>query len=404
MGAFEYTALDVKGKNKNGVLEGDTPRQIRQQLREKGWTPLTVDEVSQKDSGGRGSFSFGNRVNAMDLAMITRQLATLLQAGLPLEEVLRATAQQSDKPHLQSILLGVRSKVREGHSLADGFGDFPTVFPVIYRKTIEAGEQSGHMALVLERLADYTESQQQMKQKTIMALFYPALLTGMAILIVTALLAYVVPQVTSMFDNFDQELPWITQALITTSDTIRDYGFIILIALIGLVSLIKYLLKQPESQAKIHRLILHVPVIGRLVRSSNTARFSRTLSIMVASSVQILEALRISAQVLTNAPMKNAVEEAVTSVREGGTLHQALEKTGYFPPMTLSLIASGESSGNLEDMLERAANIQEREVETMISTLLGLFEPILIFVMGGVVLVIVIAILLPIFELNQLVG
>ncbi|MGD8590830.1 MAG: type II secretion system inner membrane protein GspF [Chromatiales bacterium] len=403
MDAFEYVALAPNGKEKRGVLEGDSPRQIRQQLREAGLTPLSVDSASAT-SREKKSFGLQRGVNAMELALLTRQMATLLRSGLPLEHVLKTTAQQSQRRHVERILLAVRAKVLEGRSLADGLSLYPRVFPELYIRTVSSGEESGHLEVVLERLADYTEQRQQMRQKTLLALFYPALLTIVSILIVGGLLTYIVPQVTRVFDSVSQELPWITQALIATSDMFRAHGLTLFIILACLGLLFNYLIKQPGPKLAWHRFVLRVPLIGRLVRTSNAARFSRTLSIMAASSVPILDALRIAAQVLTNLPMQSAVKEAATMVREGSSLHNALDKTGYFPPMTLSLLASGESSGNLEGMLERSADIQDREIESLVSTILGLFEPLLILIMGGVVLLIVLAILLPIFDLNQLVG
>jgi general secretion pathway protein F len=401
--AFEYVALAPNGKEKRGVLEGDSPRQIRQQLRDAGLTPISVDSASAKSTEKKG-FNLQRRVNAMELALLTRQMATLLRSGLPLEHVLKTTAQQTQKRHVERILLAVRAKVLEGRTLADGLSQYPRVFPELYIRTVSSGEESGHLEVVLERLADYTEQRQQMRQKTILALFYPALLTIVSILIVGGLLTYIVPQVTRVFDSVAQELPWITQALIATSDMLRVHG-LTLFVILGLCGMLfSYLIKQPGPKLAWHRFILHVPLFGRLVRTANAARFSRTLSIMAASSVPILDALRIAAQVLTNLPMQSAVIEAATMVREGSSLHSALEKTGYFPPMTLSLLASGESSGNLEGMLERSADIQDREIESLVSTILGLFEPLLILIMGGVVLLIVLAILLPIFDLNQLVG
>ncbi len=406
MEAFEYSALDNRGKEKKGILEGDSPRQIRQQLRERGLTPLRVVEIVRQEqaSDTHGGFSLRRGVSAMDLALVTRQLATLVRSSLPLEEALRTVAAQTEKRHLKRILLAIRAKVREGHSLASGFADFPRVFPELYHRTIAAGEETGHLDVVLDRLADYTESRQQMRQKVLLALFYPALLTIISILIVIALLTYVVPQVVRVFENVAQDLPPLTQALITLSDTLREHGMLIFGLLAALIIGFNLLLRKPAFRAMVQRFQLKIPLIGRLIRGINAARFSRTLSILAASNVPILEALRISSQVLTNVPMRQGVEDATLRVREGSALHTALEKTGYFPPLTLSLMASGEASGDLEGMLERSANIQEREIESMIATVLGLFEPILILVMGGVVLIIVLAILLPIFELNQLVS
>lgn len=404
MGAFEYTVLDASGREKKGVMEGDAPRQVRQQLREKGLVPLEVQEVAQRETRNRKQFSLFRRgISATDLALITRQLATLVRAALPLEECLRAVSQQTDRPRLKSMLIAVRSRVMEGHTLAAGLGDFKHVFPELYRTTVEAGEASGHLDRVLERLADYTENRQQMRQKIQLAVFYPAMLTVVAILVVGGLMTYVVPQVVQVFDNIGQNLPPLTRGMIAVSDFLRNYGLLILLSLVAAGFVFSWLLKNEDNRRRFHRLQLSVPLVGRLVRGINTGRFSRTFSILTASGVAVLEALRISAQVVSNLPMRDAVDEAAARVREGASIAGALEQSGYFPPMTVHLIASGESSGKLEEMLERAAINQEREIETMIAALLGLFEPMLILVMGGVVLVIVLAILLPIFDLNQLV-
>jgi general secretion pathway protein F len=291
----------------------------------------------------------------------------------------------------------------EGHTLAAGLGDFPRIFPELYRTTVEAGEQSGHLERVLERLADYTENRQQMRQKIQLAVFYPAMLTVVAILVVGGLMVYVVPQVVQVFDNIGQNLPPLTVGLIAVSDFMRDNGLLILVVLVLVGVIISYLLRNEANRRRFHRMKLTLPLIGRLEQGLNTGRFARTFSILTASGVSVLEAMRISASVMSNIPMREAVDEAAARVREGAGIATALEKSGFFPPMTIHLIASGEASGKLEEMLERAAINQEREIETMIAAVLGLFEPLLILVMGGVVLIIVLAILLPIFDLNQLV-
>lgn len=404
MGAFEYTALDSSGREKKGVIEGDAPRQVRQQLREQGWVPLEVQEVVRHDARGRRHFAFLQRgISPTELALITRQLATLVRAALPLEECLRAVAQQTDRARLKSMLLAVRSRVMEGHTLATGLGDFRHVFPELYRTTVEAGEQSGHLERVLERLADYTESRQQMRQKIQLAVFYPALLTIVAILVVGGLMTYVVPQVVQVFENIGQELPALTRGLIAVSAFMRAQGLLILLLLIAAVIGVIYLLRNPGNRRRFHQFLLHIPLAGRLERGLNTGRFARTFSILTASGVPVLESMRISAQVMSNIPMRSAVDEAAARVREGSGIAAALEKSGYFPPMTVHLIASGEASGKLDEMLERAAINQESEIETMIAAVLGLFEPLLILLMGAVVLTIVLAILLPIFDLNQLI-
>jgi len=404
MGAFEYTALDAKGREKKGVIEGDAPRQVRQQLRDQGLVPVEVQEVSQRETRTHSRRAFLQRgVSATDLALITRQLATLVRAALPLEECLRAVAQQTDRARLKSMLLAVRSRVMEGHTLAAGLSDFKHIFPELYRTTVEAGEQSGHLDRVLERLADYTENRQQLRQKIQLAVFYPAMLTIVAILVVGGLMTYVVPQVVQVFENIGQNLPALTRGLIAVSDFMRSNGLIMLGLLVLLGIAVSWLLRSEDNRRRFHRLLLRVPLVGHLVKGLDTGRFARTFSILTASGVSVLEAMRISAQVISNLPMRDAVNEAAARVREGAGIAASLERSGYFPAMTVHLIASGEASGKLEEMLERAAINQEREIETLIAAVMGLFEPLLILLMGGVVLVIVLAILLPIFDLNQLV-
>jgi general secretion pathway protein F len=404
MGAFEYSALDTRGKERKGVLEGDTARQVRQQLREQGMTPLHVEEVAERESRSGGSLQLRRGISATELALVTRQLATLVRAALPLEEALQTVARQSEQSRLKSMMLAVRSKVLEGHTLADGMSEFPHVFPELYRTTVGAGEQSGHLEVVLERLADYTEKRQQMRQKIMLALFYPSILTVIAVLVTVALLTYVVPEVVKVFGNIGQELPLLTRSLIAVSDFLRDYGLFLLgLIVVGLFGF-KYLLRLPANRFRWHRFIMRLPLVGRLNRGLNTARFARTFSILSASGVPVLDALRISSEVMGNLPMREAVQQAAHRVREGSNIARALEQSRYFPPMTLHLIASGEASGKLEAMLERSADNQERELETVIAAVMGMFEPLLILVMGGVVLVIVLAILLPIFNLNQLVA
>jgi general secretion pathway protein F len=405
MGAFEYVALDSSGKEKKGVLEGDTARQVRQQLRDKGWMPVDVQETTARETvGQRRKIRIRRGVSATDLALITRQLATLVRSGLPLEESLQAASQQTDKSRLKSMLLAVRSRVMEGHTLATGLGDFPHVFPELYRTTVSAGEQSGHLEVVLERLADYTESRQQMQQKIQLALFYPVLLTLVAVGVVIGLMTYVVPQVVQVFENIGQELPVLTRTLIAISAFMRHYGLLLLLLVAGAGGIIGWVLSKEGPKRRFHATLLHLPLIGRLERGINAGRFARTFSIVTASGVPVLDGLRIASEVMSNLPMREAVEDATRKVREGASIHAALEKSGYFPPMMVHLIASGETSGKLEEMLERAAVNQEREIETLIAAVMGLFEPVLILVMGALVLIIVLAILLPIFNLNQLVS
>jgi general secretion pathway protein F len=406
MGAFEYVAVDNSGRERKGVIEGDTPRHVRQLLREQGLLPVAVDEVvEQKATGPRTPLSlrFQRGLSAADLALITRQLATLVKSGLPLEEALLAVSQQTDKPRVRSIVLGVRSKVMEGHTLADGLSDFPGSFPEIYRATVAASEQSGHLDAVLERLADYTDNRQQLRSRTLSAMLYPVLLFGVCVVIVFFLLVSVVPKVVEVFRTSEAQLPVLTQLLIGGSDFMRAYGVWLLIAIVGAVFLFDRWLRIESNRRRWHAFLLRLPLVGKVVRGSNTARFARTLSTLTASTVPVLEALRISSEVVTNLPMKGAVEAAAVRVREGAPIGRSLAASRVFPPMMIHLISSGETSGELDTMLERAAVHQERELDSILQAVVGLLGPLMILVMGGLVLLIVLAMLLPIFELNQLV-
>jgi general secretion pathway protein F len=404
MGAFEYTALDSGGRQHRGVIEGDTARHVRTLLRERALLPVTVTEVAERAARSGGPVvGLRRRVSAADLALLTRQLATLVRAGLPLEEGLLAVSQQTERPRVQSILIGVRARVMEGHTLADGLAAFPGVFPEIYRATVAAGEQSGHLDTVLERLADYTESREQTRQKVMGAMLYPIVLMLFSLVIVSGLLAYVVPKVVEVFENNRARLPFATRLLVALSDGLRHYGIWLLIALLlGALAFWRWS-RQPGPRRQVHRGMLRAPLLGRLVRGMNTARFTRTLSILTASAVPVLDALRIAGDVVTNLPMRDAVAEAAARVREGAPIGRSLAQSRLFPPMTIHLISSGESSGELEGMLERAALNQERELDGLIGALVGLLGPLLIIVMGVFVMGIVFAMLLPIFEMNNLI-
>jgi len=403
LGAFEYTALDAGGKERKGILEGDTPRHIRQLLREKSLLPVTVAEVAQKEARRQRSFSLARGVSAADLSLFTRQLATLVHAGLPLEESLLAVSQQTEKPRVQSIVLGVRSRVMEGHTLADGFADFPRVFPEIYRATVSAGEQSGHLDNILERLADYTESREQMRQKVLGALMYPIFMSVMCTVIVSGLLVFVVPKVVTVFQSTKAQLPLSTRVLIGTSDFLRNWGIYLLIGVILAAFLFGRWLRNPTNRRRWHRVLLRIPIVGKLGRGFNTARFTRTFSILSGSSVPVLEAMRIAGEVVTNLPMRDAVGDAAARVREGAPIGRSLSVSKLFPPMTIHLISSGESSGELDSMLERAAISQERELDGLLGTMVGLLGPVLIVLMGMFVMGIVFAMLMPIFEMNNLI-
>jgi len=406
MPAFSYQALDSSGKQKTGVIEGDTAKHIRALLRQKHLTPLNVNEINraEKRTTHGGGFRLSMRaLKAQELALLTRQLATLIRAGLPLEECLRTVADQNEKNHIKSTLMAIRASVSEGRSLATALQDFSASFPDYYIATVDAGEQSGHLSVVLDRLADDTEARYHMHSRFMMALLYPAIITLTAIAVVIALLTYVVPQVVHVFESIDQTLPPLTRGMISVSEFLQQHGLLLLILSVGGLLAFSMAIRKPAIRTPYHRFLLKVPVLGRLILGGNTARFARTFSILLASGVPAIEGMRIAAQVLSNLPMRDNISTAAERVREGSSIYNALKQGHYFPPMTLHLIASGEASGNLEDMLERAAINEERELETYLSTLLSLFEPLLLLIMGGVVLIIVLAILLPIFDLNQLV-
>lgn len=405
MGAFQYVAVDAAGKEYKGVLEGDTAKHVRQLLRERKLLPVEVAEVeSQERRARRPLISFGRRIGTLDLALLTRQLATLVRAGLPLDESLQAVSEQTDKPRLKSIVLGVRAKVLEGHSMASGLEDFPHAFPTVYRATVAAGEQAGQLDSVLERLAEYTESRHGLRQKIAQAMIYPIVLTVLSLGIVVFMLIAIVPKIVEVFENTGQQLPVLTRALIALATFLQSWWWAALAAIVVIVLAIRKVLQGEQARRVFHGWLLRLPVVGRVVRGLNTARFTRTLSILTTSGVPALEALQIGASVVGNLPMRAAVEEASIRVREGAAIGRSLSQSKLFPPMSIHLISSGEASGELDSMLERAAIHQESEMDSLLSAMLSILEPALIVLMGVMVLTIVMAILLPIFQINQLVG
>ena len=404
MAAFEYLALDNQGRQQKGLLEADSARQARQQLRERNWSPLEIKQAKAREEKSRSGLSFGQGLSARDLALVTRQLATLVQAALPIEEALRAAAAQSTTPRIKSMLLAVRARVMEGHSLAASLKEYPSAFPDLYRATVAAGEHAGHLALVLEQLADYTEQRQQSRQKIQLALLYPVILMVASLTIVGFLLGYVVPDVVKVFVNTGQELPALTRGLIAASDLVKHWGWLFLLLGGAGVLGLRQALRDENLRRRWHALILRIPLVGRLARATNTARFASTLAILTRSGVPLVEALSIAAAVIANLRIRDKVIEAAQKVREGSSLTRALDATEEFPPMMLHMIASGEKSGELDQMLARTARNQENDLAAQIALLVGLFEPFMLVFMGAVVLVIVLAILLPILSLNQLVG
>ncbi len=407
MAAFEYVALNTKGKEKKGVLEGDTPRQIRQQLRDKGFTPLEIlhigDSAQTKDKTALG---FGGvSIKVADLALITRQLATLVKAALPIEEALKAVSEQTEKPKVKSILLGVRAKVMEGHTLADGMAEFPKVFNGLYRAMVAAGERAGHLDTVLNRLADYTERRHKIRGKITAAMVYPIVLITVAITVVILLMIFAVPKIVAQFTNSGQELPFATKILIGISDFLSSYaGLFTLIGIIGALVLFSLWLRNPENRKRWHAKLLKLPVFGRLSKNLNTSQFASTLSILHSSGVPLLEAMNIGGKVLTNLKMREAVAEAAVKVREGASLKNSLEQTKLFPPMMIHMIGSGEASGELEDMLQQVSDNQEAQFENSVDIALNIMGPMIILFLGGMVFFIVLAMMLPIFELTSSIG
>ena len=405
MTAYRYRALNTEGKLVRGVLEGDSERQVRSQLRGQSLRPVDVALANVRETASRGwSLSFLKpRINVGEMALLTRQLATLVQSNLPLDECLQAAAEQSRKPRTKGLLLQVRSRVAEGHTLAYAMGEFPTVFDEMYRAMVSAGEHAGFLGPVLEQLADYTEQRQYTGQKLKMAMIYPFILVGVAIAVVVALMVFVVPELVGIFAHTSRDLPLLTRGLIAASDFFRDYGLWLLVAIVLLMLLVRRLLRNPARRKTWHRWLLAMPGISGVVIAVDTARFASTLSILMASGVPLLEALRIAGKVLSNLILREDSEAVAERVQEGSSLNRALRESGRFPPMMVHMVASGETSGELETMLTRSAQNQERELEMTLGTVMGLFEPLMVVFMGGMVLTIVLAILLPIFDLNTMV-
>ena len=403
MPAYQFTAVDSTGKQHKGVMEGDSARQIRQQLRDKSWMPVLVEPVEENktsENGGKRWLQKG--LSAYDLALVTRQLSVLIAAGIPLEEVLRAVAKQSEKRHVQSLLISVRSKVMEGHSLAQAFRQAGS-FPPLFIATVAAGEKSGHLDLILNQLADYTENRFAMQKKIQGAMIYPVLLMVMSFAIIMGLMTYVVPDIVKVFANTKQALPLVTRLLMGASDFIRVAWPFLLVGSVVFVVLMLRFVRTEAGRYAMDRLTLRLPLMAKLSRGINSARFASTLSILTQSGVPLVEALHIGAAVASNWHIRDAIQQAAVKVTEGGALAIQLERSGYFPPMMVQMIRSGEASGELDNMLERAATMQDREVTTLISTLLALLEPLMLIFMAAIVLTIVMAVMLPIVNMNNLV-
>lgn len=406
MSAYNYLALEADGRERRGTIEADTPRHARQLLRERELLPVDVDEIrsSDKDTSLSNIKFSRQRMRSIDLTLFTRQIATLLRSGIPLDESLAAVAEQTERNGVKSIIMGVRSKVLEGFTLAQAFGEFPKAFPNIYLSTVAAGEHAGQLDKVLERLADFTENRQILKGKITNAMIYPVILILACVSIIIVMMNFVVPKIVKIYTDGNFDLPPLTEIVIAISDFTTQYIWVILGLLLAFYIGFKLLLRQHDFKRGWHKFTLKIPLIGYLIRGLNTARFTRTMSIMGSSGVNILESLNLSGHVVSNVPMREAIDDVTVKVREGASVGHSLAQSKLFPPMTVHLIKSGESSGQLEEMLERAAINQERELENTISSLLAIMQPVMILVMAGIVVTIVLAIMLPIFNLNTFVG
>lgn len=399
MGAYQYQALKKTGGSQRGVIEADSERHARQLLREQGLAPTQINPLTQPRTANTKS-----KLSAADLSLLTRQLATLLAAGIPVEESLRGVSEQTEKDKVRELIIGIRAKVLEGYGLAQAMAQFPSAFPELYRATVGAGEQTGRLDLVLEKLADYTETQQATRQKVQQALIYPALMVTVSIAIISFLLTFVVPKIIEVFTNSGQTLPRMTELLISFSFFVKSYGLYLLGAFIVSLVAFKKSLNNIKIKTAWHRLILKLPIVSYLVKTINVARYIHTFGILFAAGVSVLETMRVSSGLITNVVMRQAFDKATVRVREGSGINEALKETRYISPMAIHLIASGEKSGQLSAMMERSASHLDNEVQRLIDTSLTLLEPVIILLMGAVVLFIVLATLLPIFSMEQLVG
>lgn len=406
MAAFEFRALDHRGKTRKGVLEADSARQVRQQLRAKDWLPLSVEEARASSADGwRALLERGGRLSGSDLALVTRQLATLIRSGLPIEQALAAVARQSERGRVEKIMLSVRTRVLEGHSLAQALASQPLSFNDMYRATVAAGEKSGHLEDVLEQLALYLEDRDDTSRTVSQALVYPGFILVFSLLIITFLMTYVVPKVVNVFTQQHRALPLLTQIMIGLSDFFRHWGWLVaLLIVVAIVAAVRALRRSQALRFRLHKKLARLPLIGRLLRVSDSARLASTLGILARSGVPLVDALFIAAQVVSNLAIREAVVVAAKRVREGGSLHRAMEKSGYFPPMLVQMIASGEASGELDNMLTRAAAYQERELSSTVATLVGLLGPMMLLVMAGFVVLVVLSVMLPIIQMNTFIG
>jgi general secretion pathway protein F len=408
MTAFRYSAALASGKTEEGVVDADSARLARALLRERGLTPLSIDAIGgELGDGSKAKIRRRRVLPAQERAIMTRQLASLVSAGLPISQALQTLQSQAERPAVRDLYAAIRGDVGSGQSLAAAYAKHPRDFPELDRALIAAGEQSGHLDEVLSKLADHIERATQLANKVRLAFAYPVIVTLIALGVVTGLLTYVVPQIVGVFTQTHQKLPLLTRLLIGSSVLLRQWGWLMVIVLIALFLSVRAALQVRANRLAFDMRLLHLPIAGPLVRLSNLARFADTLAILVGAGVPILRALQAARDTIKNQVLVAEVDAAIDRVREGAPLSRALnrpgERRGHFPPVLINLIASGEATGRLPSMLERAARQEADEFERRTLMLTTLLEPLLVLAMGGVVLVIVLAILLPIIELNQII-
>ncbi|MEX3581945.1 MAG: type II secretion system inner membrane protein GspF [Burkholderia sp.] len=404
MPVFRFEAIDAGGRPQKGVIEADSARAARGQLRGQGLTPLVVEPAASRSRGERKQhLSFGRKLLQREQAILTRQLASLLTAGLPLGESLAVLTEQAERDYIRELMAAIRTEVLGGHSLASALAEHPRDFPEIYRALVSAGEHTGKLGIVLSRLADYIEQRNVLKQKIVLAFTYPGIVTLIAFGIVTFLLSYVVPQVVNVFASTKQQLPFLTIVMMALSDFVRHWWWAMLIGVVVLAWIFKTTLSRAGPRLAFDRWLLGAPLAGKLVRGYNTVRFASTLAILTAAGVPILRALQAAGATLSNRAMSGNIDDAIVRVREGTSLSRALNHVKTFPPVLVHLIRSGEATGDVTTMLDRAAEGEARELERRTMFMTSLLEPLLILAMGGIVLVIVLAVMLPIIELNNMV-
>lgn len=404
MELFEYKALDAKGQQKKGTLQGDSAKGVRSALRAQGLIPVSVQVLKgQQDQSATKSTISDTRIKLGDLAIITRELGALLKAGLEVEQSLASVALSCENKKLKTLLEAVHVRIMEGFALYQGLNQFPKAFPHVYRASVQAGEEAGYLGEVLSHLATYLENQQKMRQKVLQIMIYPSVLTVVALGIIMFLLIFVAPKILVIYQDTDTQLPWMTLVLIQISDFLGAWWWALLAAIVITGVTFKALLKRAEFRYKVDKLLIRLPILGKLIRLIQTGRFLRTLSLLTRANVPILQAMKVSAELVAIMPIKNTLAQAKDHVKDGASIHKALKQTGYFSSTSLQFVASGEATGDLQEMLMHAAENQERHVQFAMDTFLSLFEPLLILLMGVFVLFIVLAMLLPMFQLSTMV-